>query len=95
MISVWLNELIDEFYHILQGVASRFIELSAVNDSLPEGQEEFTVELVSATNGGTLDNRTNTARLYIPANDNAMGIISIAADSRNLLVEESQVFHLT
>lgn len=72
----------------------RFIELTAVNDSLPEGQEQFTVELVSATNGGMLDQSKKTAQLYIPANDNARGVISIAASSRNVLVKESQVFHV-
>ncbi|XP_048584248.1 adhesion G-protein coupled receptor V1 isoform X2 [Nematostella vectensis] len=72
----------------LQGSRSMFIEVAATNDSIPEGAQQFTLELVSADNGANLNSTASRAQIVILANDNAKGVISVDMTTRAIVTGE-------
>jgi len=64
------------------------IVLYAVDDSIPEGAENFRGSLVNVDNNAKINQTRQSAVVVISANDNAIGVISIDAATRRLFVGE-------
>ncbi|XP_026994314.2 adhesion G-protein coupled receptor V1 isoform X1 [Tachysurus fulvidraco] len=64
--------------------------IQALADVVLEGEEKFTVQLLSARNEAVIDPTRNLASILIRADRGALGIIGIADSSRNVLIGEPQ-----
>ena len=60
----------------------------ALDDSIAEEGQSFTLELVGVDNGGTLDPALDQATVHIPANDKVEGVVSIDPSTRNIIAGE-------
>lgn len=76
-------------HSIFQGVTSQFIRLQAIDDSVAEEGQSFTIKLVSADSGGMLASAPlDQATVHIPANDKVEGVVSIDPSTRNIIAGE-------
>ncbi|MCI4392676.1 hypothetical protein PGIGA_G00148550 [Pangasianodon gigas] len=66
------------------------VVIQALADAVLEGEERFTVQLLSARNEAVIDPIRNLATVVIRADRGALGIIGIADSSRNVLIGEPQ-----
>ena len=73
-----------------QGDRTKFVSLSAVDDGVPEGDQEFFCELSGVDSGAKLNALRRKATVVIRANDKASGVLSIDQATRNLVVGEPQ-----
>ncbi|XP_058231364.1 adhesion G-protein coupled receptor V1 isoform X3 [Hemibagrus wyckioides] len=76
---------------VFNGSESRkSVVIQALADAVLEGEEKFTVQLLSARNEAVIDPTRNLATIVIRADRGALGIIGIADSSRNVLIGEPQ-----
>ncbi|KAI5088303.1 G-protein coupled receptor 98 isoform X2, partial [Silurus meridionalis] len=76
---------------VFNGSESRkSVLFQALADAVLEGEERFTVQLLSARNEAVIDPTRNLATIVIRADREALGIIGIADSSRNVLIGEPQ-----
>ncbi|XP_053337317.1 adhesion G-protein coupled receptor V1 [Clarias gariepinus] len=76
---------------VFNGSESRqSVVIQALADAELEGEERFTVQLLSARNEAVIDPTRNLATIVIRADRGALGIIGIADSSRNVLIGEPQ-----
>ncbi|XP_053084899.1 adhesion G-protein coupled receptor V1 isoform X1 [Pangasianodon hypophthalmus] len=66
------------------------VVIQALADAVLEGEERFTVQLLSARNEAVIDPIRNLATVVIRADRGALGIVGIADSSRNVLIGEPQ-----
>ncbi|XP_015763361.1 PREDICTED: G-protein coupled receptor 98-like [Acropora digitifera] len=71
-----------------QGDTSEFITLHALDDSVAEVGQSFTIQLVAVDNGGVIDSSLDQATIYIPANDKVEGVASIDSLTRHIIAGE-------
>ncbi|XP_041643632.1 adhesion G-protein coupled receptor V1 [Cheilinus undulatus] len=64
--------------------------IRALADSVLEGEEHFTVQLIPAGSGAVIDPLNGMGTITIRADKAALGIIGIAESSRNILIGEPQ-----
>lgn len=76
------------------GQTSAEVVVSITDDSIPEIDEEFQMMLVSTT-GDSVIRQPDTTTVIIAANDDPMGIFSIAETSRVVSFEEGSQYQLT
>ncbi|XP_066512530.1 adhesion G-protein coupled receptor V1-like [Hoplias malabaricus] len=76
---------------VFNGTESRkTLMIQALADAVLEGEERFTVQLLSAENEAVIDPTRNIATVVIRADRGALGIVGIADSSRNVLIGEPQ-----
>ncbi|XP_017551078.2 adhesion G-protein coupled receptor V1 isoform X2 [Pygocentrus nattereri] len=76
---------------VFNGTESRkTLVIQALADANLEGEERFTVQLLSAENEAVIDPTRNIATVVIRADRGALGIVGIADSSRNVLIGEPQ-----
>ena len=71
------------------GSTSQTVSISIVDDSIPEGDEQFTVELSSPSADAVLI-PASTATVIIPINDNAGGLVAFESPGPILIQEDDQ-----
>ena len=76
------------------GQTSAEVVVSITDDNIPEIDEEFQMMLVSTT-GDSVIRQPDTTTVIIAANDDPMGIFSIAETSRVVSFEEGSQYQLT
>ncbi|XP_062873808.1 adhesion G-protein coupled receptor V1 [Trichomycterus rosablanca] len=64
------------------------VVIHALADTVLEGEERFTVQLLSARNEAIIDQTRNVASIVISADHGALGFVGIAESSRNVLIGE-------
>ncbi|KAI4876542.1 hypothetical protein NFI96_002228 [Prochilodus magdalenae] len=76
---------------VFNGTESRkTLVIQALGDAVLEGEERFTVHLMSAENEAVIDPTRNIATVVIRADRGALGIVGIADSSKNVLIGEPQ-----
>ncbi|XP_070543508.1 adhesion G-protein coupled receptor V1-like isoform X2 [Ptychodera flava] len=73
------------------GVTQQFIRLRAVADEILEGEERFSLDIISVTNDADISPVFRHATIVILSNRGAAGIVSILPPSRNVLIGEPGV----
>lgn len=75
--------------------SSNVISLILFEDSLPERDEDIVISLSNPTGGAVLaSNGESMVTVIIGANDNAAGIVGLAATSRSAIVSEGETVSL-
>uniref|UniRef100_A0A8B9KGD3 Adhesion G protein-coupled receptor V1 n=1 Tax=Astyanax mexicanus TaxID=7994 RepID=A0A8B9KGD3_ASTMX len=64
--------------------------IQALADAVLEGEERFTVQLLSAENEAVINPTRNMATVVIRADRGALGIVGVADTSRNVIIGEPQ-----
>ncbi|XP_072520807.1 adhesion G-protein coupled receptor V1 isoform X2 [Salminus brasiliensis] len=76
---------------VFNGTESRkTLLIQALADALLEGEERFTVQLLSAGSEAVIDPTRNIATVVIRADRGALGIVGIADSSKDVLIGEPQ-----
>ncbi|XP_049326601.1 adhesion G-protein coupled receptor V1 isoform X2 [Astyanax mexicanus] len=76
---------------VFNGTESRqTLMIQALADAVLEGEERFTVQLLSAENEAVINPTRNMATVVIRADRGALGIVGVADTSRNVIIGEPQ-----
>jgi G-protein coupled receptor 98 len=73
---------------LFQGEVNQTITLRAKADKVLEGDEKFTISLVSADNNADINPKMSEARIFILADKGANGIMQIMSKDRAILIGE-------
>lgn len=80
------------FIFFSQGETVQNIVLRSLPDIIPEGQETFFMTLTSVSGGASLRPGFTQARIVIPANDDAFGVLSVSPANQRIFTAESRTF---
>ena len=78
----------------VDGQSEAQVNISIVDDNIPETEEMFQLQLLSTT-GDAVISTTNTSTVIIRASDDHRGVFSFAVNSRTLAAREGNMYNVT